>query len=129
MKNDEKQMSFIFMDDNQNCGEKTKKNNLQNINASLYEILRLKLGDFFNFHFKFLFEEITKALNSKKKSDLYRNLLDAEQRALMFCQYSRVINDTYTKNKLNEDDYKNIQIFYGKEIADYERLKRESNHE
>ena len=129
MKNDEKQLSFNFINDNKNCGEKINKNNLQNSSVSLYEELRLKLGDYFNFHFKFLHEEITNALNSEKKSDLYRYLHYAEERSQSLCEESKVMNDTFVKDNLNKKDYQNLERFYGKEIANYEKLKRGYNNE
>ena len=129
MKNDEKQMSFVFMNDNQNCGEKINKSNLQNNTASLYEKLREKIADTFNLYLWLAGEDVKGAIDSKKPFDLAKNLYLAQEKINYLFEYATLMQNTYSQKKLTEYDYKRLENLFGKEVADYERSRRGDKNE
>lgn len=129
MKNDEKQMSFIFMDDTQNWGEKVNKGNFQNNTASLYEKLREKIADTFNLYLWLAGEDVKDAIDSKRPFERAKNLYLAQEKINYLGEYATLMQNTYSKKKFTEYDYKRLENLFGKEVSDYERFRRDDKNE
>ena len=129
MKDDEKQMSFIFMDDNQNWAEKVNKSNLQNNTASLYEKLREKIADTFNHYLWLAGEDVKDAIDSKRPFELAKNLYLVQEKINYLGEYATLMQNTYSQKKFTEYDYKRLENLFGKEVADYERFRRDDKNE
>jgi len=104
--------------------DNNKKSKSLDNTINIYEQLRLKIGDTFNYWLSDLRDHLREAETGKKLVDRHRALFDAQNLVSDFKKSAYALARTYDKNhKLSEYDFKKIEEVYGKDVADYERAR------
>ena len=89
----------------------------------LYDQLRDKIADSFNLQLWLLCEQLDKAENGKRLVDRNRGLFGAQDLAKDLLRIARIMGKTFSINPLDKSDYQQIEDEFGKDIADYERMR------
>jgi len=103
----------------------TKSKSLDNT-INIYDQLRCKIGESFHFWLGQIEDALEEAEDGKKLKDRHRALFEGQRLVKQLRSSTRAMAKTYPNvlgRKLDENDIKNLEDEYGKDVADYERAR------